>query len=143
MSSSRSSKSARAHTTRQSRWTSSTRFHSVPWASPTRKHSESATGSVGNGASIRRRPVYRSPIEEGIHGTEEPFHERRGDRRREGLLMMSKAAVLHGLHQPWTIEEIEIGEPRAGEVLVEWKSAGMCHSDDHLVTGDMVPPAEV
>ena len=57
--------------------------------------------------------------------------------------MISKAAVLRGLHQPWTIEEIEIGEPRAGEVLVEWKSAGMCHSDDHLVTGDMVPPAEV
>jgi S-(hydroxymethyl)glutathione dehydrogenase/alcohol dehydrogenase len=57
--------------------------------------------------------------------------------------MMSKAAVLHGIHQPWTIEEIEIGAPRAGEVLVEWKSAGLCHSDDHLVTGDMVPPPEV
>jgi NDMA-dependent alcohol dehydrogenase len=57
--------------------------------------------------------------------------------------MISKAAVLHGLHQPWTVEEIEIGAPRAGEVLVEWKSAGLCHSDDHLVTGDMVPPPEV
>jgi NDMA-dependent alcohol dehydrogenase len=57
--------------------------------------------------------------------------------------MKSKSAVLHGLHQPWTIEEIDIDLPRPGEVLVEWKSAGMCHSDDHLVTGDMVPPPEV
>ena len=28
------------------------------------------------------------------------------------------------------------------EVLVEWKAAGLCHSDEHMVTGDMVPPPE-
>jgi S-(hydroxymethyl)glutathione dehydrogenase/alcohol dehydrogenase len=26
---------------------------------------------------------------------------------------------------------------------VEWKVAGLCHSDEHFVTGDMVPPAEM
>ena len=57
--------------------------------------------------------------------------------------MKCKAAVLHGLGQEWQIEELTIEPLRAGEVLVEWKVAGMCHSDEHLVTGDMVPPAEM
>jgi S-(hydroxymethyl)glutathione dehydrogenase/alcohol dehydrogenase len=56
--------------------------------------------------------------------------------------MKSKAAVLHGIGQDWQIEEIEVDAPKAGEVLVQWKAAGLCHSDEHLVTGDMVPPEE-
>ncbi len=56
--------------------------------------------------------------------------------------MKSRAAVLHGTDQEWQIEEIEVDAPKAGEVLVEWKAAGLCHSDEHLVTGDMVPPEE-
>ena len=57
--------------------------------------------------------------------------------------MKSRAAVLWGMHEEWKVEEIEIDPPKAGEVLVNWKVAGMCHSDEHLVTGDMVPPEEV
>ncbi len=53
--------------------------------------------------------------------------------------MKSRAAVLWGLNQEWKIEEIEVDPPKAGEVLVQWKAAGMCHSDEHLVTGDLVP----
>ena len=56
--------------------------------------------------------------------------------------MKSRAAVLHGINQEWQIEEIEVDEPKAGEVIVEWKAAGLCHSDEHLVTGDLVPPEE-
>ena len=56
--------------------------------------------------------------------------------------MKSKAAVLHGTHQEWQIEEIEVDAPKVGEVIVEWKAAGLCHSDEHLITGDMVPPGE-
>jgi len=56
--------------------------------------------------------------------------------------MKSRAAVLHGTDQEWQIEEIEVDAPKAGEVIVEWKAAGLCHSDEHLVTGDMVPPQE-
>jgi S-(hydroxymethyl)glutathione dehydrogenase/alcohol dehydrogenase len=55
----------------------------------------------------------------------------------------TRAAVLHGLNQKWSIEEIEVQPPKQGEVLVQWKAAGLCHSDEHLVTGDMVPPAEM
>jgi S-(hydroxymethyl)glutathione dehydrogenase/alcohol dehydrogenase len=56
--------------------------------------------------------------------------------------MKSRAAVLHGTDQEWRIEEIEVDAPKAGEVIVEWKAAGLCHSDEHMVTGDLVPPEE-
>jgi S-(hydroxymethyl)glutathione dehydrogenase/alcohol dehydrogenase len=57
--------------------------------------------------------------------------------------MKSRAAVLHGIGQQWSIEEIDVDPPKAGELLVHWKVAGLCHSDEHFVTGDMVPPAEM
>ncbi len=56
--------------------------------------------------------------------------------------MKVRAGLIHGVGQDWQVEEIEVGDPQAGEVLVEWKAAGMCHSDEHIVTGDMVPPKE-
>ena len=57
--------------------------------------------------------------------------------------MKCRAGIVHGVGGEWSIEEIEVDPPKAGEVLVEWKVAGMCHSDEHLVTGDMVPPDEM
>ena len=51
--------------------------------------------------------------------------------------MRTRAAVLHELHAPWSIEEIELDPPKAGEVLVKLAASGMCHSDEHLVTGDL------
>lgn len=56
--------------------------------------------------------------------------------------MRSTAAVLWDVGEAWSIEEIEIAAPTAGEVLVEWKAAGLCHSEEHIVTGDMVVPEE-
>ncbi|MEY2462682.1 MAG: hypothetical protein QOH64_820, partial [Acidimicrobiaceae bacterium] len=56
--------------------------------------------------------------------------------------MKTHAAVLYGTHQDWKVEEIDLDPPKAGEVLVKWEAAGLCHSDEHLVTGDMVVPEE-
>jgi NDMA-dependent alcohol dehydrogenase len=50
--------------------------------------------------------------------------------------------VIRGIDQAWDVVDVEVDAPKAGEVLVEWKAAGLCHSDEHLVTGDMVPPEE-
>jgi len=50
--------------------------------------------------------------------------------------MKTRAAVLWEVEQPWSIEEIDLGSPKRGEVLVKMKAAGLCHSDEHLVTGD-------
>jgi S-(hydroxymethyl)glutathione dehydrogenase/alcohol dehydrogenase len=57
--------------------------------------------------------------------------------------MKTRAAVLHGIGQEWSVEEIEMDPPGPGEVLVKTAYAGLCHSDEHLVTGDMVPPQEL
>ncbi len=40
-------------------------------------------------------------------------------------------------------EEITLDPPREGEVLVKMAVAGICHSDDHFATGDMVPTPEL
>ncbi|MFE3291307.1 NDMA-dependent alcohol dehydrogenase [Rhodococcus sp. NPDC059234] len=49
--------------------------------------------------------------------------------------MKTKGALIWEFNQPWTIEEIEIGDPHRGEVKVQMEASGMCHSDHHLVTG--------
>jgi NDMA-dependent alcohol dehydrogenase len=51
--------------------------------------------------------------------------------------MRSRAAILHDVGGPWSVEEFELDPPRAGEVLVEMAAAGLCHSDDHILKGDM------
>ena len=49
--------------------------------------------------------------------------------------MKTKGALLWELNQPWSVQDIEIGDPRPGEVAVQLEAAGLCHSDLHLVTG--------
>ncbi|MET0700538.1 MAG: NDMA-dependent alcohol dehydrogenase [Mycobacterium sp.] len=51
--------------------------------------------------------------------------------------MKTKGALVWEFNQPWSIEEIEIGDPRQGEVKVQLEAAGLCHSDYHLLTGDI------
>ena len=57
--------------------------------------------------------------------------------------MKCNAAVLRGVGEQWDVCEIELGEPRRGEVLVRMAVAGICHSDDHFATGDAVPSPEM
>jgi S-(hydroxymethyl)glutathione dehydrogenase/alcohol dehydrogenase len=54
-----------------------------------------------------------------------------------------KAAIFHGPHQPLTIEEVDIDQPMAREVLVRTVASGVCHSDLHFVDGlyPLPPPA--
>lgn len=55
--------------------------------------------------------------------------------------MKTKGAILWGLNEPWSVEEIEIGDPVAGEVQIRMEAAGMCHSDHHIVTGATPMPS--
>ncbi|HVX23198.1 MAG TPA: NDMA-dependent alcohol dehydrogenase [Acidimicrobiales bacterium] len=57
--------------------------------------------------------------------------------------MKTRAAVCSGVHEPWKVEEIDVDPPGPHDVLVQMAYAGMCHSDEHLRTGDMVRPPEV
>ena len=56
--------------------------------------------------------------------------------------MHTRGAVLRGVGGTWEILDIEVDAPKTGELIVEWKAAGLCHSDEHMVTGDMLPAAD-
>jgi S-(hydroxymethyl)glutathione dehydrogenase/alcohol dehydrogenase len=51
--------------------------------------------------------------------------------------MKTRAAVIRGIGQDWEITELDLDPPKAGEVLIRFVAAGLCHSDDHLRTGDI------
>src|SRR6202161_2662558 len=59
-----------------------------------------------------------------------------GGRARAGL-MKTRAAVLRNMGKDWEIIELELDPPKDGEVLIRFVAAGLCHSDDHLRTGDI------
>ncbi|GAC1592544.1 MAG: NDMA-dependent alcohol dehydrogenase [Acidimicrobiales bacterium] len=51
--------------------------------------------------------------------------------------MQTEAAIMWETGQDWSVEQIELDPPKAGEVLVRLAASGMCHSDEHVVTGDL------
>jgi S-(hydroxymethyl)glutathione dehydrogenase/alcohol dehydrogenase len=50
--------------------------------------------------------------------------------------MKVKAAVAIKAGAPLVIETVELGGPRAGEVLIEIKASGVCHTDLYTLSGD-------
>src|SRR2546423_2410294 len=57
--------------------------------------------------------------------------------------MNAKAAVLYEVKKPVIVEDVELMEPAAHEVLVKWAANGVCHSDLHVITGDYPHPLPV
>jgi NDMA-dependent alcohol dehydrogenase len=53
--------------------------------------------------------------------------------------MKVKAAVLQDVKTPFEITELDLDGPGAGEVLIRYVAAGLCHSDLHLTDGDLPP----
>ena len=49
--------------------------------------------------------------------------------------METRAAVAHQAGAPLTIETIQLEGPRAGEVLIEVKATGICHTDAYTLSG--------
>ena len=49
--------------------------------------------------------------------------------------MKVKAAVAHQAKKPLTIETVDLEGPKAGEVLVEIKATGVCHTDAYTLSG--------
>ena len=50
--------------------------------------------------------------------------------------MKSRAAVAWEAGKPLSIEEIDVEGPRTGEVLVQIKATGVCHTDAFTLSGD-------
>jgi S-(hydroxymethyl)glutathione dehydrogenase/alcohol dehydrogenase len=49
--------------------------------------------------------------------------------------MKARAAVAHKAGAPLSIEEVDLAGPKAGEVLVELKATGICHTDEFTRSG--------
>ncbi|MEQ8603286.1 MAG: S-(hydroxymethyl)glutathione dehydrogenase/class III alcohol dehydrogenase [Marivibrio sp.] len=50
--------------------------------------------------------------------------------------MKARAAVAFGAGKPLSIEEVEVEGPKAGEVVVEIKATGICHTDAFTLSGE-------
>jgi S-(hydroxymethyl)glutathione dehydrogenase/alcohol dehydrogenase len=55
-------------------------------------------------------------------------------------MITTRAALLYGPGEDFKIDTVEIDEPSAGEVLIDVRACGLCHSDEHARTGDMPMP---
>ena len=53
--------------------------------------------------------------------------------------MKTQAAVMRGVGKDWEVTELELDPPKNGEVLVRFVASGLCHSDEHIRTGDLSP----
>jgi S-(hydroxymethyl)glutathione dehydrogenase/alcohol dehydrogenase len=51
----------------------------------------------------------------------------------------TNAAIMRGIGKDWEITELELDPPKNGEVLVRFVASGLCHSDEHIRTGDLTP----
>ncbi|MCA9573377.1 MAG: alcohol dehydrogenase catalytic domain-containing protein, partial [Myxococcales bacterium] len=49
--------------------------------------------------------------------------------------MKTRAAVAHAAGKPLTIETLDLGGPREGEVLIELRATGVCHTDAYTLSG--------
>ncbi|MGQ9426046.1 S-(hydroxymethyl)glutathione dehydrogenase/class III alcohol dehydrogenase [Gilvimarinus sp. F26214L] len=50
--------------------------------------------------------------------------------------MKTRAAVAFAAGQPLEIHEVDLDGPKAGEILVELKATGVCHTDAFTLSGD-------
>ena len=51
-------------------------------------------------------------------------------------MIASRAAVAHEAGKPLSIETVNVDGPRAGEVLIEIRATGICHTDAFTLSGD-------
>ncbi len=49
--------------------------------------------------------------------------------------MKMRAAVLEDFSQPLVVQEVDLAEPRSGEVLVRLEACGVCHTDLYTASG--------
>src|SRR5258705_13466739 len=49
--------------------------------------------------------------------------------------MKTRAAVAYEAKSKLVVEEVDIEGPKAGEVLVEIKASGICHTDEFTLSG--------
>ncbi len=51
-----------------------------------------------------------------------------------------KAAILNDINQPMTVEDLPTPSPRTGEILLRIAATGVCHTDLHVMKGEVAFP---
>ncbi|WP_224402269.1 NDMA-dependent alcohol dehydrogenase [Pseudonocardia sp. ICBG1034] len=49
----------------------------------------------------------------------------------------TRGAIVRSAPGKYEVVDLELDEPRAGEIEVKMVASGLCHSDDHIATGDI------
>src|SRR5690606_39429076 len=64
-----------------------------------------------------------------------PTEAQSGGTDHRGLDMDVRAAVAYKAGAPLQVETVRLDGPKAGEVLVEIKATGICHTDEFTLSG--------
>lgn len=51
--------------------------------------------------------------------------------------MKTRGAVVRRAPGKYEVVDLDLDAPRQGELMIKMSASGMCHSDDHIATGDM------
>jgi NDMA-dependent alcohol dehydrogenase len=51
--------------------------------------------------------------------------------------MQTRGAIVRQAPGTYEVVDLEVDDPRPGEIQVKMFASGMCHSDDHIATGDI------
>lgn len=54
--------------------------------------------------------------------------------------MLTRGAIVRNAPGPYEIVDLDVADPKQGEVQVRMVAAGLCHSDDHITVGDSAAP---
>jgi len=57
--------------------------------------------------------------------------------------MKTRAAILSEVNGPLSLEEIEVGDPKNGEVLIRMVASGVCHTDVSVMHGLLPAPMPI
>ncbi len=53
--------------------------------------------------------------------------------------MQTRGAIIRQAPGKYEVVDLEIDDPQENEIQVQMVASGLCHSDDHMATGDMTP----
>jgi S-(hydroxymethyl)glutathione dehydrogenase/alcohol dehydrogenase len=54
-----------------------------------------------------------------------------------------KSAILNEIRSPLTVEDLQMPKPKFGEVLIRVEACGVCHTDLHVIKGEVKFPTPV
>ena len=57
--------------------------------------------------------------------------------RRSQCPSNTRGAIMRSAPGKWEVVDLVVDDPQAGELQVKLAASGLCHSDDHVATGDM------